>query len=218
MIKLSKRLKSIAENIASTDKVVDIGCDHGYLSIYLKLVNKNKLVIATDINENALNMAKQNINKTNTSIETRLGSGLNVITNNEVDTIVISGMGGNTILNILNENRKKLKNINKIVIQSNTDIPLIRKKIIKLGFKIQNEQLIEDKNVYYIIITFIKGYAKYSKKELYFGPILLKENSLLFQSKNNKEKSKLKSIYDKIPNKKILTKYKLKKIIKLYKN
>ena len=63
MIKLSKRLASIASNIDKEDKVVDIGCDHGYLSIYLKAVNGNKVVIATDINENALNMAKKNINK-----------------------------------------------------------------------------------------------------------------------------------------------------------
>ena len=65
MIKLSKRLASIALNIDKEDKVVDIGCDHGYLSIYLKAVNGNKIVIATDINENALNMAKKNINKNN---------------------------------------------------------------------------------------------------------------------------------------------------------
>ena len=48
MIKLSKRLASIASNIDKEDKVVDIGCDHGYLSIYLKAVNGNKIVIATD--------------------------------------------------------------------------------------------------------------------------------------------------------------------------
>ena len=107
MIKLSKRLASIALNIDKEDKVVDIGCDHGYLSIYLKAVNGNKIVIATDINENALNMAKKNINKNRILIETRLGNGLDVINYNEVDTIIISGMGGNTILNILKKNKLK---------------------------------------------------------------------------------------------------------------
>ncbi|MCI6002278.1 MAG: class I SAM-dependent methyltransferase [Tenericutes bacterium] len=216
MIKLSKRLASIALNIDKEDKVVDIGCDHGYLSIYLKAVNGNKIVIATDINENALNMAKKNINKNRILIETRLGNGLDVINYNEVDTIIISGMGGNTILNILKKN--KLKYIKKIVIQSNTDIPLIRKYINKLGYTIKNEQLIIDKNIYYIIITFSKGKHKYTKKELYFGPILLKENNELFKKKKTIELNKLEKILEKIPNKKIITKYKLKKLIKLYKN
>lgn len=216
MIKLSKRLASIALNIDKEDKVVDIGCDHGYLSIYLKAVNGNKIVIATDINENALNMAKKNINKNKILIETRLGNGLDVINYNEVDTIIISGMGGNTILNILKKN--KLKYIKKIVIQSNTDIPLIRKYINKLGYTIKNEQLIIDKNIYYIIITFSKGKHKYTKKELYFGPILLKENNELFKKKKTIELNKLEKILEKIPNKKIITKYKLKKLIKLYKN
>ena len=216
MIKLSKRLASIASNIDKEDKVVDIGCDHGYLSIYLKAVNGNKVVIATDINENALNMAKKNINKSSILIETRLGNGLDVIKHNEVDTIIISGMGGNTILNILKKN--KLKYIKKIVIQSNTDIPLIRKYINKLGYTIKNEQLIIDKNIYYIIITFTKGKHKYTKKELYFGPILLKENNYLFNEKKAIELNKLEEILKKIPSKKIITKYKLKKLIKLYKN
>lgn len=216
MIKLSKRLASIASNIDKEDKVVDIGCDHGYLSIYLKAVNGNKIVIATDINENALNMAKKNINKNSILIETRLGNGLDVIKHNEVDTIIISGMGGNTILNILKKN--KLKYIKKIVIQSNTDIPLIRKYINKLGYTIKNEQLIIDKNIYYIIITFTKGRHKYTKKELYFGPILLKENNDLFNEKKAIELNKLEEILKKIPIKKIITKYKLKKLIKLYKN
>lgn len=209
MIKLSKRLASIASNIDKEDKVVDIGCDHGYLSIYLKAVNGNKVVIATDINENALNMAKKNINKNSILIETRLGNGLDVIKHNEVDTIIISGMGCNTILNILKKN--KLKYIKKIVIQSNTDIPLIRKYINKLGYTIKNEQLIIDKNIYYIIITFTKGKHKYTKKELYFGPILLKENNYLFNEKKAIELNKLEEILKKIPSKKIITKYKLKK-------
>lgn len=216
MIKLSKRLASIASNIDKEDKVVDIGCDHGYLSIYLKAVNGNKVVIATDINENALNMAKKNINKNSILIETRLGNGLDVIKHNEVDTIIISGMGCNTILNILKKN--KLKYIKKIVIQSNTDIPLIRKYINKLGYTIKDEQLIIDKNIYYIIITFTKGKHKYTKKELYFGPILLKENNYLFNEKKAIELNKLEEILKKIPSKKIITKYKLKKLIKLYKN
>jgi tRNA (adenine22-N1)-methyltransferase len=114
-----------------------------------------------------------------------------------------------------------LKNLEKIVQKKADDTfikSIIRKYINKLGYTIKNEQLIIDKNIYYIIITFTKGRHKYTKKELYFGPILLKENNDLFNEKKAIELNKLEEILKKIPSKKIITKYKLKKLIKLYKN
>ena len=63
MIKLSSRLKSLAEFIDDNCNVVDIGCDHGLLDIYLVQNRKNIVVVASDVNENALNNAKSNIKK-----------------------------------------------------------------------------------------------------------------------------------------------------------
>ena len=65
MIKLSSRLKALADYIEDNDSMVDIGCDHGLLDIYLTLNKKNVKVIASDVNENALNNAKKNIKKYN---------------------------------------------------------------------------------------------------------------------------------------------------------
>ena len=90
---LSRRLESIKSFILKNDKVVDVGCDHGYLSIELY---ENKLcqsVIATDINESALDRAKKNIREKNLPIRTVLTDGLKNISTKDYDTVVISGMG-----------------------------------------------------------------------------------------------------------------------------
>lgn len=220
MIKLSKRLETISSLVPINSKVIDIGCDHGLLDIYLYEQNKVETIIATDINENALNNARQNIknNGLETMIATRLGNGLDVISDkDDVDTVIISGMGSNTIIDILRSNLHKLKKIGCLIIQSNTKIPLLRKEIIKLGYFIFDEQIVEDNKKFYTIIKFLKGNKLYSKKELILGPILLKNNSEIFQKYCHIKLSKLLSILEKLPKRKIITRYKIIKEIKLYK-
>ena len=123
MNKLSKRLEVVASYIKDNSKIIDIGCDHGLLSIYLANKYKNIKIIASDVNKNALSSAIKNIKtaKLQDKIETRLGSGLEVITPDEIDTVVIAGMGSNTIVGILKYSKDKLQNVNNIIIQSNTD-------------------------------------------------------------------------------------------------
>ena len=87
--------------------------------------------------------------------------------NNE-DNIVISGMGTHTILEIL-----KTNNLSEtLIISSNKDIELLRREVIKLGFYIDSEIFLIDKNKPYIIIKFKKGYKKYKETDYIFGPIL----------------------------------------------
>lgn len=196
MNKLSKRLEVVADFVKDNSKVIDIGCDHGLLSIYLVNKYKNIKVIASDVNVNALSCAINNIKKEGLedSIETRLGNGLEVVQPNEIDTIVIAGMGANTIVGILKYNASKLVNVNNIIIQSNTDLYFLRKNISKLGYYIEDETLVEDKNIIYTIIKFTKGRKRYNYKELYLGPILIIKNDDLFKKKCNKELITLKII------------------------
>ena len=220
MIKLSKRLEAISSLIPNNSKIIDIGCDHGLLDIYLfqKKISKNK--IASDINENALNNAKENIkkNKLENFIETRLGNGLDTLKEtDDIDTIIISGMGAHTVVGILKNNLHKLTKINTIVIQSNTKIEFLRKEVTKLNYLIEDELLIEDNKKIYTIIKFIKGKKKYSKKELFFGPILLKNNTQLFQENNKLELKKLELLLKVLPKGKIIDRYKIKKKIRMYK-
>ena len=218
MIKLSKRLLSIANLVDDNSKVVDIGCDHGLVSIYLAMNKQNISIIASDINQNALDNAIKNINKYHLEdkIKVCLSNGLDNI-NDEIDTIIISGMGGHTIVDILTNNQEKLHTVNNIIIQSNNDIEYVRRKIVKLGYCISKEELILDKNIYYTVILFTKGKKKYTNKEYYFGPILLKENSKIFIEKKNKEYTKLVNIKNNIPKRKLLIRLKILKELHMYK-
>ena len=218
MIKLSKRLLSIANLVDDNSKVADIGCDHGLVSIYLAMNKQNISIIASDINQNALDNAIKNINKYHLEdkIKVCLSNGLDNI-NDEIDTIIISGMGGHTIVDILTNNQEKLHTVNNIIIQSNNDIEYVRRKIVKLGYYISKEKLILDKNIYYTVILFTKGKKKYTNKEYYFGPILLKENSKIFIEKKNKEYTKLVNIKNNIPKRKLLIRLKILKELHMYK-
>ena len=178
---LSLRLKTIASFVQKEDKVIDLGCDHGYLSIYLSQNIGCAQVIASDVKQSALASAITNIKKANldNKIETVLSDGLENIDTQNYDALVIAGMGTSTILDILGK-EDKLKNIKKLIIQSNNDYYKLRKEITKKNFYINNEKIVYDKGKYYLIIDFRRGKAKYNYKELLYGPILLK-------NKENKE-------------------------------
>lgn len=219
MIKLPKRLEAIANIVPLNSNIIDIGCDHGLLDIYLCQKGISQKIIASDINKSALSNAIANIKKEKLerSIETRLGDGLNTIKeSDQIDTAIISGMGAHTIVGILKNNLNTLKKINTIIIQSNTKNYFLRKEITKLNYLIADEKIVKDKDKIYIIIKFIQGKRKYSHRELYFGPILLKENSKLFQEYQHKELEKLLLLQKMIPKNKIIDRYKILKEIKIY--
>ena len=132
---LSKRLQAVATLVDIKSRVIDVGCDHAYLDIYLTQNNDNKC-IATDINKNALEQAKKNIIKYNLEdkIETKLTNGLTDIKVKDTDNIVISGMGTYTILEILKTNNLS----NTLIITSNNNIDILRKEVINLGYNIDS--------------------------------------------------------------------------------
>jgi tRNA (adenine22-N1)-methyltransferase len=221
MIKISKRLEAISSLVPINSKVIDIGCDHALLDIYMyqkKIANK---IIATDINKNALTNAKENIKnaKLDKFIETRLGNGLEPLNNkDDINTIIISGVGAHTVNGILKNNQSKLKNITTIIIQSNTKLSFLRKEITKLNYKIADELMIEDNKKIYVIIKFIKGKEHYSKKKLYFGPILLMKHDEVFKKYYGEELKKLNIYLELLPKNKLIDRYKIKKEIRLYNN
>lgn len=107
---LTPRLKCIVNHVNS-EIAADIGTDHAYVSVELIKTGRSKKVIATDINEGPLKIAEANIRKNNMAdkIETRLGSGISVIGVDEVDTVIIAGMGGELICAILKNDFEKAK-------------------------------------------------------------------------------------------------------------
>lgn len=205
---LSKRLQAVATLVDVNTRVIDVGCDHAYLDIYLTLNNGNKC-LATDINENALSIAKANIKKYKLSdkIETKLTDGLNDIEINDSDNIVISGMGTHTILDILKTNKLS----DTLIISSNNNIDVLRENVVILGYYIDSEIFLIDKGKPYVIIKFKKGNAKYKKIDYELGPILKNNIEYLTYLKN-----KYNSIINNISKNKFIIRLKYRlKIIKI---
>lgn len=169
MIKLSNRLNTIADFIDKEDNVIDIGCDHALLDIYLEKKH-NKIYYASDLRDTALEMARNNIKKYRSKkLVLKCGNGLDVIEQSDnIDTLIIAGMGYQTIIKILNDN-DKMNNINKIIIQSNTNPEIVKKYLIRNGFYIDKEKIVVDKNIYYIVTCYKRGKRKYSDLDTEIG-------------------------------------------------
>ncbi|MGI6727856.1 MAG: tRNA (adenine(22)-N(1))-methyltransferase [Anaerovoracaceae bacterium] len=156
MIKLSERLKTIADCIHKGESIADIGTDHGLLPIFLYQQGISDKIIMSDIKEGPLEKARNNLEsfapKMNADI--RLGSGLNPISMNEVDNIIIAGMGGVLITQILEENLEKTVGFKKYILQPRTGQDKLREWLFLNGFAIIDEYLVrEGHHLCEIIVT-----------------------------------------------------------------
>ncbi len=199
MTNISKRLKALVKFVDKDDSLADVGCDHGLLSIYLVENKLCKNVIASDINPKALNNAKKNIKKRNLNIKTYLSDGLGNIPLEEINGLIISGMGTKTILEILADDYA-LFNINKLIIQSNNDWQMLRECMNLSGYYLEDEEYTFDKGKWYITCYFVKSNNKNTKRELEFGYLKNKDylNYLLDNYQKINKKIPLLSFKDKI--------------------
>ena len=189
---MNQKLKAIASFIDKKDVVLDTCCDHAYLAIYLK---KNKLcknVFASDINIHALEGARKNIKQANVDIQTYLSDGFLTISNDEIDTVVIAGVGTSTVLHILDSTPEK---ISKFIISSNNHQEELRKELYQRKLYIEKEIVVFEKNKVYVIMLVTKEkqqenrlslkYGKSNNKE-YFKYLLGKEKEVLEKIPKNK--------------------------------
>ena len=160
----SLRLKTIASLVKKDAKVLDIGTDHAYLPIFLYKNNLCQKVIASDVSASALANAKANVEKYKADIKLYLSDGLNDI-KDDYDTIIISGMGTLSIINIL----KNRELPNDLIISSNNNLYELRMFMNKIGYKIKDEVIVKDMGKYYDIIVYEKGTEKLSDTILRFG-------------------------------------------------
>ena len=203
MINISNRLKTIAEIILNkqSNKIIDVGCDHALLDIYLLQNNDSLNLVASDNKKQPLENAKKNITKYSflNKIELCLKDGIENI-DKDIDTVVISGMGEETIIDILEKDKNELEHINRLVISSNNKYYDLRRKITSLGYIITDERIVFEDNKYYVIIEFIKGNKNYSEEELFMGPILINNKDDLFIKYYSDIKKEKEYILNKITN------------------
>lgn len=160
------RIESIYSLIDENDKVVDVGCDQAKLSIML--AKRNQKSIASDISEKVIDRASKTIKELSLDnlIDLRVSNGLDNIKESEADTLVLSGMGTYTILDILSDTNIKFK---KIITISNNYHDILRVKMNDLGYKINKELIIKENNKYYNLIEFTIGNNNLSREEELIG-------------------------------------------------
>ncbi|MBE6782186.1 MAG: SAM-dependent methyltransferase [Ruminococcaceae bacterium] len=153
MKQLKTRLYTVSTLVPKGARVADIGTDHGHLPIYLVQRGICPNCIACDIKEKPLENARTNIEKVGiSSIETRLGSGLEVVLPNEVDCITVAGMGGEVISAIL-ENAPWVKdNKYTLILQPMTSADHLRIWLCENGFSIETEVACEENRKVYTVI------------------------------------------------------------------
>lgn len=156
------RIEAINSFINEDDLVVDVGCDQAKLG--LLLASRNIASIASDISVNVINKAKETIN--NPLIDLRVSDGLLNIKEGESDTLVLSGMGTYTMLDILSKTNLRFK---KIITISNNNHDMLRSGMNKLNYKVDSELIIKENNKYYNLINFVEGTTDYTKKDLLLG-------------------------------------------------
>jgi tRNA (adenine22-N1)-methyltransferase len=153
-LKLTPRLQAIADSIKKCEVLADVGTDHAYIPIYLMLQGDVEKAIATDINKGPIDIARKRIKqyKLENEIEVRQGSGLMVLKPHEADTIVIAGMGGILIADILEQSKAVAEAAKVLVLQPMLDSDKLRRYLLENGFEIIDEELAkEDRKIYEIL-------------------------------------------------------------------
>lgn len=149
-MKISKRLLAIADLIDDNSNVIDVGCDHALLDIFLVKNRNNVNCIATDISSKAIEKAKENVQKYNANnITLIVSNGLENIEIKSSSVLVISGMGTYTIIKILES--ASLNKIDSIILQTNKNYDLLKQYINKINYQIVCEMMVDDKKNYNII-------------------------------------------------------------------
>lgn len=165
-MKLSQRLLTIASLVKEGSVVADIGADHGLLSIYLIKNKIAKKVFAVENKIGPFSILEKNTKKY-PQIKVSLSDGISEIPE-EVDTVVIAGMGGILISDILIKNKEKLKHVQNIILDAHRDLELVRKTLNELGYHFEKEVLIKE-GVYYHVMNVSKGQTNTDDNDLEFG-------------------------------------------------
>ena len=186
---MDKRLLTIASHVRDGSGVVDVGTDHGYIPIYLALNGYNGNLIASDINYAPLLKGIENAKEAGLEgrIDFLLCDGLESCPHERIDTIIIAGMGGDTICGILDRTQWLYTWPFMLILHPMTKSEILRYWLINNSFEIKSEELVRDEGTFYQIITAVPGNAgKTSDAELFTGKYELIKNSEHFPERLEK--------------------------------
>ncbi len=176
-VELSVRLRSLAELVTAGNCVCDVGCDHGFLSIYLVQKKIAPKAIAMDLREGPLSRAREHIRDWGLEdyIETRLSDGVEALEPGEAQSLVCAGMGGRLMRKILTEGREKCEKLRELILQPQSEVKEFRAFLRREGYRIAEEKMVEEDGKFYFLMKAIPGKGLASERALYdaFGEQLL---------------------------------------------
>ncbi|MGN0355229.1 MAG: tRNA (adenine(22)-N(1))-methyltransferase [Muricoprocola sp.] len=201
-MQLSKRLQAVEALTYGAKRLADVGTDHGYIPIDLLLKHKIEYAIAMDVNQGPLDRARANMNlyQVQDCMETRLSDGLMALEPYEADTVVIAGMGGPLTLRILTASKETTDSIDTFVLQPQSEIAEVRKRLIMEGFAILNEDMVEEDGKYYPMMRVQKGRTSenmvknWEEYEYQYGKYLIESNNPVLSDFLEKEERTCKKI------------------------
>ena len=175
-MELSNRLQAVADLLDYHESIADIGCDHGFVSIYLIESKKASKVLAMDVNKGPLDRAKEHVEekRLSTYIETRLSDGAKAIRfvpdedgslKLEVEAALIAGMGGRLTIQIIKDSLDKFKSMEEFVLQPQSEISKVRQFVREIGYHIEKENMILEDGKFYPMMKVVRGEANVTYTE-----------------------------------------------------
>lgn len=148
---LSKRLQAVAVMVTAGNSVCDVGCDHGFVPIWLVEQGISPRVLAMDVRSGPLSAAGEHIAEhgLESRIETRLSDGLHNYKIGEADTLICAGMGGGLMMRILSEDQDKTASFRELILQPQSEIERFRAGLREMGYQIADEKMIEEDGKFY---------------------------------------------------------------------
>lgn len=185
-MELSKRLQAVADLLDSHETIADIGCDHGFVSIYLINTKKAKKCIAMDVNQGPIEKAKEHIGEEglNTYIETRISDGAKELKfleegggerKLEAEAAILAGMGGRLTIRIIEESLEKFLAMKEFILQPQSEIWKVREYVEQIGCRIAKENMIMEEGKFYPILKVVTS--------LYDGDLLLDDREVSLDEK-----------------------------------
>ncbi len=175
----NNRIAAIAGMVKPGGTVADIGSDHAGLALYLLEKGMATAMIISDVNTGPFNRSLQTAKASifNDKIGVRQGDGLRVLKTGEVDTVIIAGMGGDTIVQILDHDVDKSRSFRQFVIQPMSRPQAVRKFLAAQGWTLLDEKIVQEKGRLFVIVNTRPGEEPYqlSPLEMDIGPLILQD-------------------------------------------
>ena len=205
-ITLSKRLQVIASFVTAGNRIADIGCDHWFVPIYLVKQLISPKAIAMDIGKGPLQRAAGHIQESGLEdrIETRLSNGMEQLKIGEVDTVILSGIGGPLMIQILEAGKEVVQSLKELVLSPQSEVEEVRRYLTAHHYLISEEKMVLEDGKYYVVMHVVIGEQigneskEWGNLEYRYGNSLLKSGEEVFLSYLRWEERTKKQLLEKL--------------------